>query len=89
MTVTLGILALLEARPGKGGELAAFLNQDGRAHDMWIHMMQAGEEFLKANLAGRTGIHTASRSTASAVPPTNAIHRKQNDATRSASVSYQ
>ena len=25
MTVTLGILALLEARPGKGGELAAFL----------------------------------------------------------------
>jgi hypothetical protein len=25
MTVRLGILALLEARPGKGGELAAFL----------------------------------------------------------------
>ena len=25
MTVTLGILALLEANPGKGGELAAFL----------------------------------------------------------------
>ena len=25
MTVTLGILALLEARPGKGGELADFL----------------------------------------------------------------
>ena len=25
MTVTLGILALLEARPGKGGELAEFL----------------------------------------------------------------
>ena len=25
MTVTLGILALLQARPGKGGELAAFL----------------------------------------------------------------
>ena len=25
MTVTLGILALLEARPGKGGELPAFL----------------------------------------------------------------
>jgi hypothetical protein len=29
MTVTLGILALLEAKPGKGGELAAFL-QAGR-----------------------------------------------------------
>jgi hypothetical protein len=25
MTVTLGILALLEAKPGKAGELAAFL----------------------------------------------------------------
>ena len=25
MTVTLGILALLEAKPGKGGELSAFL----------------------------------------------------------------
>ena len=25
MTMTLGILALLEAKPGKGGELAAFL----------------------------------------------------------------
>jgi quinol monooxygenase YgiN len=25
MTVTLGILALLDAKPGKGGELAAFL----------------------------------------------------------------
>ena len=27
MTVTLGILALLEARPGKGGELAEFLKE--------------------------------------------------------------
>ena len=26
MTVTLGILALLVARPGRGGELAEFLN---------------------------------------------------------------
>ncbi len=30
MTVTLGLLAKLEAKPGKGGELAAFL-QAGRA----------------------------------------------------------
>jgi quinol monooxygenase YgiN len=30
MTVTLGILAQLEAKPGKGGELAAFL-ESGRA----------------------------------------------------------
>jgi quinol monooxygenase YgiN len=30
MTVRLGILALLEAKPGKGGDLAAFL-EEGRA----------------------------------------------------------
>lgn len=31
-------------------ELAAFLNQDGRAHDMWVHMMQAGEDYIKSVL---------------------------------------
>jgi hypothetical protein len=31
-------------------ELAAFLNQDGRAHDMWLHMMQAGEDYMRSIL---------------------------------------
>jgi len=31
-------------------EVAALLNQDGRAHDMWIHMMQAGEDYMKSIL---------------------------------------
>jgi hypothetical protein len=28
----------------------AFLNRDGRAYDMWKHMMQAGEEYIKQML---------------------------------------
>jgi len=28
----------------------AFLNQEGRAYDMWKHMMLAGEEYIKSNL---------------------------------------
>jgi hypothetical protein len=31
-------------------EVAAFLNQDGRGHDMWVHMMQAGEDYIKSVL---------------------------------------
>ncbi len=31
-------------------EVAQLLNQNGLAQNVWIHMMQAGEEFLKANL---------------------------------------
>jgi hypothetical protein len=28
----------------------AFLNENGHAYEMWIDMMQAGEEFIKRNL---------------------------------------
>lgn len=28
----------------------AFLNQEGRAFEMWKHMMQAAEEFIKGSL---------------------------------------
>ena len=31
-------------------EALAFLNQDGRAYDMWKHMMLAGEEYIKTSL---------------------------------------
>ncbi len=31
-------------------EVAALLNQDGRAHGMWVHMMQAGEDYMKSIL---------------------------------------
>lgn len=35
------------ASEGKG---LAFLNEDGHAYGLWMHMMQAGEEFIKSNL---------------------------------------
>ena len=31
-------------------EVAQFLNHNGLAQHVWIHMMQAGEEFIKSNL---------------------------------------
>ena len=31
-------------------EVAQFLNQNGLAQNVWMHMMQAGERYLKSNL---------------------------------------
>ncbi len=31
-------------------QVAAFLNQNGCAQGLWMHMMQAGEQYIKANL---------------------------------------
>jgi hypothetical protein len=31
-------------------EALTFLNEDGRAYDMWKHMMLAGEEYIKTHL---------------------------------------
>jgi len=31
-------------------EVAQFLNKDGLAQNVWMHMMQAGEQFIKLNL---------------------------------------
>ena len=68
-------------------DAAVFLNEKGRAQAVWTYMMQAGEEFLKANLAGRNGIHDGNRSAAAAAP--TPIHAKRSDAASGASVSYQ
>jgi len=35
-------------------EVAAFLNEHGRAQAVWTHMMQAGEEYIKSSLACQT-----------------------------------
>ena len=41
-------------------EVATFLNEQGRAQAVWMQMMQAGEEYIKSNLAGKTArIHSA------------------------------
>ena len=37
-------------RPLTQEEAIAFLNQNGRAYDMWKHMMHAGEEYIKSTL---------------------------------------
>lgn len=31
-------------------EVAAFLNEKGRAQGIWTHMMQAGEQYIKSSL---------------------------------------
>ena len=31
-------------------EVATFLNENGRAQSVWMHMMQAGERFIKSHL---------------------------------------
>lgn len=36
--------------PVRREQALAFLNQDGRAFQMWKHMMQAAEEFMAGNL---------------------------------------
>ncbi len=44
-------------------EVAAFLNEKGRAQDVWTHMMQAGEDYIKSTLASRQiGLHSMERS---------------------------
>ena len=33
-----------------------FLNEEGRAYEMWKHMMQAGEEYIRASLEKRPAV---------------------------------
>jgi len=49
-------------------EVATFLNQNGTAQNVWIHMMQAGEQYIKSSLetkavelpvVNRSGAHVA------------------------------
>jgi hypothetical protein len=35
-------------------ETMAFLNQNGRAYEIWKRMMQAGEDYIKSSLQART-----------------------------------
>lgn len=40
-------------------EALAFLNQQGRAYEMWKLMMQAGEDYMKSALQRHTVVPTA------------------------------
>ena len=58
VTAEITVAHLVEFARETGGELslqqaANFLNENGHAYEMWMHMMRAGEEFIKANLHGR------------------------------------
>ena len=59
--ITLAHMQQFAAETGSNmsaAEMAALLNQNGRAHGMWIHMMQAGEEYIKSMLEERAvGFH--------------------------------
>ncbi|MFZ0783612.1 MAG: hypothetical protein WAM86_20895 [Candidatus Sulfotelmatobacter sp.] len=39
-----------QGRPVSREQALAFLNQEGRAFEMWKHMMQAAEEFIAGSL---------------------------------------
>ena len=63
--ITLAHLQQFAAESGShmnADEIAAFLNQDGRAHDMWLHMMQAGEDYMRSILEQKVvAIHAVKR----------------------------
>jgi len=40
-------------------EALDFLNQNGRAYEMWERMMQAGEDYIKSSLQTRTSFVVA------------------------------
>ena len=70
-------------------EAATFLNEQGRAQAVWTHMMQAGEEFLKSNLAGKTAVPNPARSTTQSISSAPPLLRKHTPDAGSASVLYQ
>jgi hypothetical protein len=43
-------------RPLTTEEAMAFLNQQGRAYEMWKHMMHAAEEYIKSALHSRSPV---------------------------------
>ncbi len=56
-----------EAGSNMAAEVAAFFNENGRAQDVWTHMMQAGEQYIKSSLEGNTArLHSISRPAAQA-----------------------
>ncbi len=58
VTAEITVAHLVEFAREAGDEIslqqaANFLNENGHAYEMWMHMMRAGEEFIKANLGPR------------------------------------
>ena len=70
-------------------EAATFLNEHGRAQAVWTHMMQAGEAFLKSNLAGRTRLHKTGGTVTRPTTPPDSLPHKTMRPSGTASVLYQ
>jgi hypothetical protein len=54
--ITLAHLTQFAAQMGRSlsqEDAVAFLNQNGRAYEMWKRMMQAGEDYIKSSLQTR------------------------------------
>jgi hypothetical protein len=55
VTAEITVAHLVEFAREAGGEIslqqaANFLNENGHAYEMWMQMMRAGEDFIKANI---------------------------------------
>jgi hypothetical protein len=71
-------------------ELAVFLNDSGRAQAMWMHMMQAGEEYIKTSLleGKQGGLHKQKRP-ATPAATNHSLQHKPLVTPEPASISYQ
>jgi uncharacterized protein (DUF2237 family) len=63
VTAEITVAHLVEFAREAGDELStsqaeAFLNENGHAYEMWMHMMRAGEEFLKNHLNPRMPVQS-------------------------------
>ncbi len=63
VTAEITVAHLVEFAREAGDEIslqqaANFLNENGHAYEMWMHMMRAGEEFIKANLQPRMPVQS-------------------------------
>jgi hypothetical protein len=63
VTAEITVAHLVEFAREVGDEISttqaeAFLNENGHAYEMWMHMMRAGEEFIKSHMNPRMPMQT-------------------------------
>ncbi len=71
-------------------EVTTFLNQNGHGQEIWMRMMQAGEEYIKTNLKqDRSSIHQARKPSLRAGAPPPPLQHRAMGTQSTASASYQ
>lgn len=63
VTAEITVAHLVEFAREVGDEISTtqaetFLNENGHAYEMWMHMMRAGEEFIKSHMNPRIPMQT-------------------------------